>query len=359
MLRYHGGIYAKLAMQAASARIQDLALEYYWLPAAKETNKFPSAQEINILPVDAGGVINARLRQAALVNELSERFDIVVLRYPLFDPVLFFVLKNKRRMVTEHHTKEIAELRLAGDLRWLTEKSLGGMYLSLFGGSVGVTNEIVDYENRRRLRRRPAMFIPNTVNPEEFSEALDATRCTGGPVKFIFVANEFVRWHGLEEVLEAWRKYVRNVSDELHIVGKCSESLRSAASGTVIFHDRLGREELTQFYGECDYALGSFRLDLLGMNEGSTLKLREYLASGLPVACGQPDGAFPDQFPYILYQPAGPDFAAIRNHCDRTSSATRQSIADGARPFIDVAGGVQKLHQFADLVLSTAGIVPA
>lgn len=350
MLRYHGGIFAKLAMQANSARAQNLALEYYWLPAAREVDKFPAGHGINFLPIEARGAINARFRQATLVNELCERFDAVVLRYPLFDPVLFAFLKRKSRMVTEHHTKEIAELKLAGDPRWLTERIFGGIYLSLFGGSVGVTNEIVDYENDRRLRRRPAMFIPNTVDPEEFLEALDADRCIDNRVKFIFVANEFVRWHGLEEVLKAWKNYARNTSDELHVVGKCPESPQAATSGGPIFHGRLGRMELMRLYRECDYALGSFRLDLLGMREGSTLKLREYLASGLPVACGQADGAFPDKFPYILYQPAGPDFAAMRSHCERTSNAARRSIADKAREFIAVDGAVRKLHGFAGAI---------
>lgn len=68
----------------------------------------------------------------------------------------------------------------------------------------------------------------------------------------------------------------------------------------MLFHGRLDRRDYEPLMYQADVAIGTMALYRKGMNEASPLKVREYLAYGLPVIIGYQDTDFPESVPFLL-----------------------------------------------------------
>ncbi len=73
----------------------------------------------------------------------------------------------------------------------------------------------------------------------------------------------------------------------------------------------------------------------------ASLKVRDYLAAGVPVVSGH-DDVFPDDFPY--YRRTGTDIEAILAAAHEWRSVDRATVREAARPHIDKVELVQRLH---------------
>jgi hypothetical protein len=71
----------------------------------------------------------------------------------------------------------------------------------------------------------------------------------------------------------------------------------------VIFHGVLTQNEYFPIAEKCVLGIGTLNLKAKGMTEGSSLKVREYLAMGLPVFLRHTDTDFMDCPSYILELP--------------------------------------------------------
>src|SRR4051794_34675260 len=99
----------------------------------------------------------------------------------------------------------------------------------------------------------------------------------------VMVCTEFVPWHGLDKVLSGLQ-HVPSGDYELHLAGRLSDSQMKEIANlpSVINHGPVKESELKALYTSCNVGLSCFAFERKGMQEGSTLKVREYLASGLP-----------------------------------------------------------------------------
>jgi len=70
------------------------------------------------------------------------------------------------------------------------------------------------------------------------------------------------------------------------------------------------------------------------MHEGTTLKVREMLAMGLPVFSGHRDSALPDTFPYYASRNVM-KLADLYNFACSMKGVTRGEVRDAAAPFIE------------------------
>lgn len=109
------------------------------------------------------------------------------------------------------------------------------------------------------------------------------------PIKLIFVGSNNMPWHGLSTIFELARLLPQC---EFHIAGYIKEDFPEIALQNVIFHGWVNKTRLTTLYKECHFGIGSFGNHLVGKPTDSTLKVREYLAYGLPVILGHNDVDF-------------------------------------------------------------------
>jgi hypothetical protein len=88
----------------------------------------------------------------------------------------------------------------------------------------------------------------------------------------------------------------------------------------VVLHGALPTDQYVRIMQRADAGIGTLALHRNGMSEASPLKVREYLASGLPVIIGYTDTDFKGDQAFILKMP-------------NTEENVRESM-DGIRSFV-------------------------
>lgn len=343
IMSYQSGVANKMQRLAQSAQSEGIPIDYYWFTTnykKEEKNLAP----LNVENTNATNPFLVRKWQADRVNELLKTYHKVVIRYPLFDPVLMIFLKNRKRLITEHHTKETDELQITGDKRYLMEKTLGNYWLKSFGGIIAVTPEILDYELERSSFKGAHAFIPNSI--PQMANSLSPNQ-PEGPLKMVMVAN-FRPWHGLDQIIEGLEKSTdQSQHFELHLVGDIPENQQSklAKFSNVHIYGHLPYEQIEKLYRKMHLGIAGYNLGSKNMKEATALKVREYFANGLAVVIGYKDPAFPVGFPFLLETNEFniPDILQFYNETIKTP---KNIIAQSAEPWVSSKYVLRKLYDF-------------
>jgi glycosyltransferase involved in cell wall biosynthesis len=271
------------------------------------------------------------------LREQASRYDVILLRHAMYDPFRAgFIRDSGIPVFSVHHTLEIPEIRGRKEhlvaFKALAEKFLGGHSIAAAAGIIGVTEEIAQYEWERIGAGKKLRYVyPNGVlfRPNEQMEIADH-RSDEVP-EILFVASHFAPWHGLDLLLSTL-----SATDEqfvLHLVGHVPEVERRAAQGDsrVVLHGMKGHSEIATLSEFAWVGLSSFALERKGMKEACTLKVREYLSSGLPVYAGYRD-VFPIEF--SGYREGPPDIREIIAYAKACRPLDRREIAMHAEPYI-------------------------
>jgi glycosyltransferase involved in cell wall biosynthesis len=262
----------------------------------------------------------------------SKNYDIILLRYSVHDPFLLdFLNKVKIPVYLVHHTLELPELDslgFFGKFRCKLDKLIGNHCISKSSGLIGVTKEIIGFEQSRiENKKKNVLIYPNGIFLEQKKlndHKLDVP-------EFLFVASYFFDWHGLDLLLSNLKNTDKNFV--LHVVGEVQNKDIELAYNDerVIFHGKLVSSEINNLAKSCWVGLSSFALYRKGMQEACTLKVREYLSLGLPVYSGHQD-VFPDEF--IFYKKGLPNFDSILEFGNHVKNFSKQQVLDCAESYI-------------------------
>lgn len=146
----------------------------------------------------------------------------------------------------------------------------------------------------------PAMNIVNGVDVEALP--LHAARPTP-QIAFLALAS-MSRWQGYDRLIEALAAYKGEEEIVIHMVGgDCDGSLAEwkllaqerGVGDRVIFHGELFGEALNEVVAQCDVGVGGLGLYRKKQFQSMTLKLREYMARGLPFVYAVDDPSIPDE----------------------------------------------------------------
>ena len=344
---YSPGAFRQVEEMARVAAREHLPLECYWIRGAHSPH--PKPPHVHVIDVEnrLGGGIGLRLAQYKAVADLARERPHILLRYPTADPALL-ALMSQRRLITEHHSKEIEELELDQPGRAALERWLGASILRRTRGLVAVTRDILDYE-RARAGGRPGLVAGNAIDIHGDGPAwLQSPWRRHAPLRLLFVASTVHPWHGLDLVLDALARTDPKRYD-LHVCGSAGpEYERQARAGgvTATFHGRLAADALWPQYEWADAGISAFGLHRKGLASASSLKVREYLLAGLPVVLQGADDAFPGGFPHVLSQPSF-DLDAIASWLESRPRVTRADIRNDAAPYISMAARIRALVDFA------------
>lgn len=122
-------------------------------------------------------------------------------------------------------------------------------------------------------------------------------------VRFVFLGSAGQSWHGVDHIAELaaakphWR---------FDIVGVERGELALPIPPNMTFHGRLLQRAYQPLLDRADIAIGTLALYRKGMEEASPLKVREYLANGLPVITAYRETDFPEPVPFVLQLPNRP-----------------------------------------------------
>jgi glycosyltransferase involved in cell wall biosynthesis len=278
-------------------------------------------------------LIKLRIGYYRWLRSRENDYDVLVLRHSvadIFQPL--FILATNRPVFLVHHTLEVPELlvgkNMAGHIAAMLEKLTGYLSLKFCAGIIGVTQEILEYEKKRSGRSNiPELLYPNGIL---LGEAPSVDNRTSTP-EILFVASLFSPWHGLDRLLSS----LKNNRDHfvLHLVGNIfpSEIEMINSDPRVVVHGRLAPEGIDALSRQCWLGLSSFALDRKLMHEACTLKVREYLANGLPVYAGYAD-VFPGTFKY--FRKGRADLSQILKFANEFRFESRVTVITSSRNYI-------------------------
>lgn len=275
---------------------------------------------------------------------VARNYDFILYRYMTFDPFTLLFGWFVRNRIPIYHAKAIAELplirpgwrgRAASELErltgWITSKQIPG--------ALGVTRDIAEYQSRLYKSIRHVHTYPNGVDANAI-EVLGDLRGSG--CEAAFMCGVFSAWHGLDRLISAFRNSKAELSAKrlrVHLIGKLTpEQLRdvegvNAIDPVFVVHGSLPANLYRDVLARCDIGLGSFAMDREGLTEGSTLKVREYLALGLPVYSGHRDTAIPEDHPFYMIGVAS--FDGIASYGERMKLVSRATVRQGSLEFIE------------------------
>ncbi|TKR53872.1 glycosyltransferase family 4 protein [Allopusillimonas ginsengisoli] len=282
-----------------------------------------------------------------LMLRLSRHYDVVLCRHMTFDifaPLFSWFVRNRASV---HHAKEMEELLLIrpglqGQLASWLERRSGAVAARTARAIIGVTEDIRQYELSARKIDKPSYVYPNGIFFPGFQAAPDHRSVD--VVNAVFICERFVSWHGLDLLIDAANAYQdlgNHQKLKIHLIGSLTDAQIEQLNSTnkindiFIMHGVLEAPDYELIMSNCDIGIGSLALGRKGLQEAATLKVREYLAIGLPVFSGHKDVAIPDDFEHYTNDECTID--KILNFGLKSKSIARQTVRDQSRPFIDKA----------------------
>ncbi len=249
---------------------------------------------------------------AALKRALAARhFDAVYMRYmPVYGnapAVLRDFRRQGGRLIVEHPTYPPEKGRVTSALRkpvfWYTDRVFARLekqidLYALIGDPCGDT-----------LHGIPAMNIVNGVSADQLP--LHAPRPEGSAVQLLALAS-MSYWQGYDRLLRSLADYRGTVPVRILMAGGEGDGSLAAwkqlahelgVSDRVVFTGPLSGEPLNDAVARCDIGIGGLGLHRIGQYRSTTLKLREYMARGLPFVYAVEDPSIPQDDRFCLQLP--------------------------------------------------------
>lgn len=293
-----------------------------------------------------------------LLLRFSNSYDVIILRYTPLDPffLLFRLCNRSAKLLTVHHTKEDLALRIQykgfkGVIMSAIESALIKLPFSGIDGLVGVTGDIVQHHLGKKKYALANTVYPNGIDINSIKEA--AAKTDYSLLEILFVASTFFDWHGLKLVLMELEFSPLRKNVLIHLVGRILEedllSIKRLKGSSIKIHGTLSEKDIFILAGKCDIALGSFDLISKGLTEACTLKVRQYLALGLPVYSGHIDSGIGNSLKF--YRVGEFRLEYVLSFAEECKLFSRHDVRSLSQPYIDKK---ILLKKFSDWVVKLA-----
>ena len=161
-------------------------------------------------------------------------------------------------------------------------------------------DKIVTFSEDKEIFRIPCINIANGIDLDEVK--LINKNEANEYINFISVS-AIRYWHGIDRFLYSLLEYKKlggNEKVKFHIVGEGIDTPKikkiieknKVLEDIVILHGAKQGKDLDAIYNISDIAVGSLGFNRIKLEKGSTLKVREYCAKGLPFIVGYNDISF-------------------------------------------------------------------
>ncbi|MNW41438.1 hypothetical protein D3C74_185750 [compost metagenome] len=205
-------------------------------------------------------------------------------------------LLRKIPSVLEINANDITEMRRRNIFKYTHHTMTREKVLRSTSGFIFVSSEIMDSEHFRR-QAKDRIVIGNSIALHDFTPAPPTDN---KDPRLIFIGEPRSSWNGIDAIADMARMHKGWHFD---IIGISPSEYKKSVPENMKFHGKLSKSQYEPFMQQADVALGSLALYRRGMNEASPLKVREYLAYGLPVINGYVDTDFKEEVPFILRIP--------------------------------------------------------
>jgi glycosyltransferase involved in cell wall biosynthesis len=227
-------------------------------------------------------------------------------------------------------------------------------------------NRIIQYGNEELstmiLAAKKTVTIGNGIDTGRYAKQIHRPRTQHDEITLIAVA-KLDDWHGYDRIINGISNYAKNCKTEISvrfiIVGdgdayfklkKLTQSLN--LEDQIVFTGPLYGTDLSNAFAEADVAIGPLGAHRIGLSVLSSLKVREYLARGLPVVMSGRDVDIPDDI-FFTYQEVDSDTpASIDKIVDWYSTIRKDAnlahdIQEFAKRYLDYKN---KVHVYTDIL---------
>lgn len=289
------------------------------------------------------------------VWRMREQFDVILVRHSVLDPFEPLVLSCAENVGIVHHTKSDIELLASG------RSFLGRLERVILGQSrrrarwpFGVTGELHEYNRGIGCLAAKPLVLPNGIDMTSVPAPRDLAAPTDSEIHVLFIAAWFVPWHGLDILLGALGRWDSAGQQRvvLHLVGALSDEQKEEvealhnASVDISVHGVCSLERIHELAARADVGIGSLALHRKGMVEACTLKVREYLAAGVPVYSGHVDSGLPSDFPFYL-RTGAVDVDELVSFANSCRAVGKGEVRRAATPYISKGGIMRNAVQRA------------
>ncbi len=283
------GVVSKIAAQVAYWRSKEHSVRLF---VATTDGGGPWLRNLGDIVVCQYGGPLSRLTAMTRAVRALRAFDpdLVYVRADLYYPSMAWFPADVP-MVVEVNSDDLKEDLLGSRIRATYNACTRGFLLKRANAMVFVTTELSHLASFSRFAARHCVIsngIDLAAYPELSSEAT-------GPPRLAFVGSGGAPWHGVDKLttLAAMRADWR-----IDIVG--AHEGRDGSPPNITWHGTLERADVLAILARADVGVGTLALHRNSMNEASTLKVREYLAVGLPALYGYSDPDTDQLAPYTL-----------------------------------------------------------
>lgn len=227
--------------------------------------------------------LNKIFTTLSVKRELEEyQPDVIYYRFGIWFPGQLFRFE-RIPVVIELNSIDLDEYPYYDKLTQLINRTMRNRLLNRADGFCSVTEEI---DKSVALTCVPSLVIGNGIemSPNRATKIITKNQ----RAQLIFVGSSDSEWHGADKIVDL----AKTLHDyDFHIVGPIMSSkfYDKDITNNVYFHGFLEADELSLLYKTIDIAIGTLALHRKKMEEASPLKVREYVAHGLPVVVGYLD----------------------------------------------------------------------
>lgn len=343
------GVKNKIAEQISAWRRMGCTVKLFVYTASRDNWKEKLDEDWEII---ARGRLLQRLSRVSLLCRKIIQWgpDIVYMRFEFFYPPIGSLMK-KIPTVLEVNSDDLAEYRAVLPLaKWLYHRATRGRTLAHAAGIVSVTEEI---RERLALGNAAVAVISNGIDLSKYPVLPVAS----GPPRLVFIGWEWTdrafayQYHGIEKVL----RLAKLCPDwGFDIVGYHSPGNEP---GNVVFHGPLERRAYEAIFERAQVAIGPLALHVKGMNEACPLKVREYLAYGIPTIIGYRDTDFPKRAAFLLQLPNTP--SNVDDNVDRikgfVAAWADRRVPRDAIEHLDIMSKERERLRFFEQILTQRG----
>ncbi|HEX7117794.1 MAG TPA: glycosyltransferase [Longimicrobiales bacterium] len=309
--------------------------------------------------IEGAGAAAGLARRFTILSRMVRRVadwgaDVVYIRFNTWYPALES-LSRRIPTVLEVNTDDLREYRVMMSRgRFLYHRFGRGRLMRRAAGMVYVTRELAATPSLARFGR-PGIVIANGIDLDAYPVLEPAANARP---RLVFIGSGGHPWHGVDKILRLaaacpeWR---------FDLIGFGAEELGGAAPENVTCHGYLSRAEYEPIMARADAAIGTLALHRKQMREASPLKVREYLAYGIPTIIGYRDTDFPGGSEYLLELPNAPD--NVETHLGRIRAFVERvrgvRVPRGAIAHLDGRRKERERLAFFEQVVTSAAAGPA
>jgi len=286
----NSGVYKKIADQVAAWEGAGYRVQIFVITDEGSKALWQNINRSAVILIDSNFFIKWINRLRILRIALESGPSLIYLRdnFPIWLP------KTSIPIVVEVQSLVGQELKLRSQRKYQIFSILKKIIYSRVSGAVYVTNELKIKNEFQLGLQVPKITIGNGIDISRIERLSQGTQEN---LALFFVGSPNQPWHGVQELVEFGKL---NSDIEIHIVGNDDVSFKP----NIFFHGTLNADQYKAIASRCQAGVGSLKLTTNHMMEASPLKVREYLALGLPVILKYKDTDLSSGEDYILQLPA-------------------------------------------------------